>query len=186
MAISIFDKEDWRKYLPQKLKLVTDNGDFLLNQTDVLLNGDIIQVTWYQKTFKGPNDVNDDGEPDYIEFDIHMVKTNDGTDANPDNLKLNIDVTYGDSMVSAFTISMPGEVNVTHYNGFGSKYDKETEFGFEDETIKELVEFFNRFGFQLDIKDFTFIDKYKDSYTYVENIKYIQTYESFRIKRKNK
>lgn len=139
MAISIFDKENWRKYLPQKLKLVTDNGEFLLSQTDVILNGDIIQITWYQNTFKGPNDVNDDGEPDYIEFDIHMVKTNDGTFANPDNLKLNIDITYGDSMVSEFTISKPGDIKVIHYTGYGSKYDKETEFGFEDETIKELV-----------------------------------------------
>lgn len=186
MAISIFDKEAWRKYLPQKLKLVTDNGYFELDQTDLTINGDLIQVIWYQKTFEGPNDVNNDGEPDTIEFDIHTVKTNDGTEANPDNLKLNIDITYGDSMVSEFTISMPGEINVTHYNGFGSKYDKETEFGFEDETIKELVEFFNRFGFELDTKDFTFIDKYKNSYTYNERTKYIQTFESFRIKRKNK
>jgi hypothetical protein len=148
------------------------------------LNGDIIQITWYQNTFKVPNDVNDDGEPDYIEFDIHMVKTNDGTFVNPDNLELNIYITYGDSMVSEFTISKPGDIKVINYTGYGSKYDKETEFGFEDETIKELVEFFNRFGFKLDSKDFTFIDKYKDSYTYVENIKYIQTYESFRMKNK--
>ena len=186
MAISIFDKENWRKYLPQKLKLITNNGHFELEQTDLTVNSDLIQIIWHQNTFDGPNDSNKDGEPDTIEFDIHTVKTNDGTEANPDNLKLNIDVTYGDSMVSAFTISMPGEVDVIHYNGFGSKFDKETEFGFEDETIKELVEFFNRFGFKLDSKDFTFIDKHKDSYTYVENIKYIQTYESFRIKRKNK
>jgi GMP synthase-like glutamine amidotransferase len=176
MAISIFDKEDWRKYLPQKLKIVTENGHFELDQTDLTINGDKIQIIWFQNTVDGPNDVNKDGEPDTIQFDVNMVKTNDGTEANPDNLKLNIDITYGDSMVSQFTISMPGETAVAHYTGFGSKYDKETEFGFDDETIKELVNFFNRFGFQLDTKDFTFIDKYKDSYTFTESIKLMPSF----------
>jgi len=176
MHISIFDKEDWRKYLPQKLKVVTNNGHFELEQTDLTINGDKMQIIWYQNTVDGPNDANKDGEPDTIQFDISMVKTNDGTEANPDNLKLNIDVTYGDSMVSQFTISMPGETTIAHYTGFGSKYDKETEFGFEDETIKELVNFFNRFGFQLDTKDFTFIDKYKDSYVYTESVKLMPSF----------
>jgi GMP synthase-like glutamine amidotransferase len=171
MKISIFDKEDWRKYLPQKLKVITNNGHFELEQTDLTINGDKMQIIWYQNTVDGPNDANKDGEPDTIQFDVSMVKTNDGTEANPDNLKLNIDVTYGDSMASQFTISKPGEITVAHYTGFGSKYDKESEFGFEDDTIKELVEFFNRFGFQLDSKDFTFIDKHKDSYIYTESIK---------------
>lgn len=176
MTISIFDKEDWRKYLPQKLKLVTNNGHFELEQTDLTINGDKMQIIWYQNTVKGPNDANKDGEPDTIQFDVSMVKTNDGTDANPNNLKLNIDVTYGDSMVSQFTISMPGEITVAHYTGYGSKYDKETEFGFEDETIKDLVDFFNRFGFKLDPTDFKFIDKYKDSYVFTESVKLLPTF----------
>lgn len=169
--ISIFDKEAWRKFLPKKLKLVTNNGNYELQQTDLTINGDLLQIIWYQNTVKGPNDANKDGEPDTIQFDVHMVKTNDGSEANPDNLKLNIDITYGDAMVSAFSISMPGETAVSHYTGFGSKYDPDTEFGFEDETIKQLVEFFNRFGFTLDSKDFTFIDKYKDTYVYTESVK---------------
>lgn len=169
--VSVFDKEDWKKFLPKKLKLVTNNGNYELQQTDISVINDLVQITWYQNTVKGPNDSNKDGEPDTIEFDIHMVKDNDGTEANPDNLKLNIDITYGDAMVSSFTISMPGETTVAHYTGFGSKYDSNSEFGFDDETINELVEFFNRFGFKLDNKDFTFIDKYKDTYVYTESIK---------------
>ena len=42
--------------------------------------------------------------------------------------------------------------------------DKETFFGFEDDSIKDLVDFFNRLGFELTVKDFTFIDKYPDTY----------------------
>jgi GMP synthase-like glutamine amidotransferase len=174
--ISIFDKEAWQKFLPKKLKLVTNNGNFELQQTDLTINGDLLQIIWYQNTVKGPNDANKDGEPDTIQFDVHMVKTNNGSESNPDNLKLNIDITYGDAMVSAFSISIPGEIVVSHYTGFGSKYDPDTEFGFEDETIKQLVEFFNRFGFTLDSKDFTFIDKYKDTYVYTESVKLMPSF----------
>jgi hypothetical protein len=84
---------------------------------------------------------------------------------------------------------MPGDIEIIHYTGLGSKYDKETFFGFEDESIKDLVNFFNRLGFKLSVKDFSFIDKYPDSFTYKESIKlisdikYLQTYESFRKKR---
>lgn len=194
--ISIFDKENWKKYLPQKIKLITENSInlfkeekskndyFELKLKDVIVNDNLLQITWYQKTFIGPNDVNDDGEPDYLGFDIHMVKDNNGYDANPDKLKLNCDVTYGDAMVSQFTISKPGQIKVGHYTGYNSKYDKETFFGFDDDTIIDFLNFFNRFGFKLKKEDFKFIDKYKDSYEYKESTKYIQTFENFINKNK--
>lgn len=155
-----------------------NNWDYHTHKIDKslnLFNTDKITDEFVNK-FKGidmltEEDAGKYAEPDTLEFDIHMVKTNDGTEANPDNLKLNVNITYGDNHVSKFTISKPGEVEVVHYSGFGSKYDEETEFGFEDDSLKELITFFNRFGFKLDTKDFTFIDKYKDSYVYTESIK---------------
>lgn len=189
---NIFDKEVWGNYLPKKLTIVTDNGTYELVYSDCSVNGvtNKIEIMYFHSTPTGPNDVNKDGEPDMLQFDIHMVKTNDGTESNPDNLKLNIDITYGDAMMSQFTIEMPGKTEVGHYNSYNSKYDKETFFGFEDQSIKDLVKVFNRLGFELEPKDFTFIDKYPDSYTYIESIKlnmnYLQTYEGFRKKIKNK
>ncbi len=174
--VSIFQKDEWEKFLPEKLHLVTNNGDFKLERSEVIVMPDKLQVIYYQQTFEGPNDVNKDGEPDNIGFDIHMVKTNDGTQANPDNLKLNVDVTYGDAMVSQFTISKPGETTVAVYNGFESKFDSDTEFGFDDESINDLVSFFNRFGFKLDSKDFTFIDKYPNSYVHNESVKLMPSF----------
>ena len=170
---NIFDKEVWVKLLPKKLTIVDNSGTYELVYSDCSVNGvsHKVEIMYFHSTPNNPNDVNIDGEPDTLQFDIHMVKTNDGTDANPDNLKLNIDVTYGDAMVSQFSISKPDQIEVGQYNGFGSKYDKETFFGFEDESIKDLVEFFNRLGFELSVKDLVFIDKYPDSYTYTESIK---------------
>ena len=170
---NIFDKEVWKKFLPKKLTIIDNNGTYELVYSDCSVNGvsHKVEIMYFHSTANNPNDVNKDGEPDTLEFDIHMVKTNDGTDANPDNLKLNIDVTYGDAMLSQFSISKPGQIEVGQYNGYGSKYDKETFFGFDDQSIKDLVNLFNRLGFKLSVKDFTFIDKYPDSYTYTESIK---------------
>jgi hypothetical protein len=184
---NIFDKEVWKEYLPKKLTIVTDNGSFnlLFSEVSIIGNINIAQIVYHQNTFKH-DELN--GEPDYLEFDIHLVQDNDGTKALSD-LKLNIDITYGDAMVSEFTVKMPGNIEIIHYTGLGSKYDKETFFGFEDQSIKDLVNFFNRLGFKLSVKDFSFIDKYTDSYTHKESIKlisdikYLQTYESFRKNR---
>ena len=175
---NIFDKEVWNKTTPKELTILNNNGTYKLVYSGCSIDGvaNKIQLMYFHSTPKGPNDVNKDGEPDTLQFDIHMVKTNDGTDSNPDNLKLNIDVTYGDAMMSQFSISKPGEVEVGQYNGFGSKYDKETFFGFEDDSLKELIELFNRLGFELTVNDFTFIDKYKDSYTYTESIKLMPSF----------
>lgn len=175
---NIFNKEVWKKLLPKKLTIIDNSGTYELVYSDCSVNGvtNKVEVMYFHSTATGPNDVNKDGEPDTLQFDIHMVKINNGTESNPDNLKLNIDLTYGDSMVSQFTIEMPGKTEVAHYNGYDSKYDKETFFGFDDNSIKELVNFFNRLGFKLDVKDFTFLDKEPDSYTYTESIKLMPSF----------
>lgn len=179
---NIFDKEVWKRLLPKKLTIINNSGTYELVYSDCSINGvtNKIEIMYFHSTPTGPNDVNKDGEPDMLQFDIHMVKTNDGTDANPDNLKLNIDLTYGDAMVSQFSIEMPGKTEVGQYNGYGSKYDKETFFGFDDNSIKDLVNLFNRLGFKLSAKDFTFIDKYPDSYIFKESMKYIKDYKTFK------
>ena len=179
MDNSIFDREVWKKYLPKELSIVTNNGHFDLVFSDISIVGNLnkAEILYYHNTVDKPEDTNKDGEPDTLEFDIHLVQENDGTTATSD-LKFNVDITYGDAMVSEFIIKMPGEVEVIHYTGFGSKYDKDTEFGFDDKSLQDLINFFNRFGFKLDKKDFTFIDKYPDSYTYTEAIKIMPSFNS--------
>lgn len=179
MDNSIFDREVWKKYLPKELTIVTSNGNFNLvfSEVSIIGNLNIAQIVYYHNTNANLGDELKDGEPDYLEIDIHLVQNNDGTKASSD-LKFNVDITYGDAMVSEFIIKMPGKVEVIHYTGIGSKYDKDTEFGFDDKSLQDLINFFNRFGFKLDKKDFTFIDKYPDSYTYTEAIKIMPSFNS--------
>lgn len=175
--VSLFDP-NWVKLLPKKLSIITQNGDFELevNSLDPDKYGyagiynlmTSVSFSYGQNTLERENDdPTADGEPDSLQFDVAVVKNNDGTQANPkESLRLNVDLTYGDSMMYAFTIDYPNKVNVHHYNGKDSLYDPETYFGFSDESLQELVNFFNRFGFTTTPADYTFMDSDLDSYDY--------------------
>ena len=164
--ISTFD-QDIKSFLPEEVNIETTYGKHTLKKSDVMLNGDLIQITYYQNTpEENDDDVTADGEPDYLCFDIHTIKKNDGSEANGDNLRLNIDMTYGDAMVSEFTIEAPNKVVPHHYTGANSLYDPKFKFGFDDESLQALVDFFNRFSdnYNLTKDDFKFLDKDPNSY----------------------
>ena len=173
--VSIFD-DSWADFLPSNLKIVTSNGDFDLTlskeKSDLGHNVNIshlfnnIQITYSHSTYDNPEDCNNDGEPDYLCFDIDMVKNNDGRDSNPDTIKLNVNIVYGDVMMSDFSIQKPNKVSVTHYSGINSLYDPKTKFSFDNESLKELIIFFNRFGFETTLDDFKFLDTELDNYEY--------------------
>jgi len=166
--ISVFDTEGWEKLLPKELTVLTENGSWTLEKpvwengmghaTNVTGLMNCLQINYYQNTVENADgDVTADGEPDQLEFDITMVKDNDGHDSNPETLKFDVDITYGDSMKSEFSISMPNNVSVGHYSGYGSKYDSETSFAFDEDSIGSLVRFFNSFGFSITREDLAFL-----------------------------
>ncbi len=174
--VSYFDTKGWENLLPKELSIVTDNGRWTLERKDFdhsmghatnvsnILN--CVQLDYYQNTLaeKG-GDVTADGEPDHLCIDITLVKDNDGTDQNPDSLRLNVDITYGDAMVAEFTIDKPNKIEVYHYTGIGSKHDPDTFFGFEDDSLESLVRFFNSWGYSIDKGHLSFIDEHPDTYT---------------------
>jgi hypothetical protein len=97
-----------------------------------------------------------------------LVKKNNGDSRNPETLRLDVDISYGDAMVSEFSIESPNKVNVIHYTGKNSKYDPDTKFAFTDNSLKDIVEFFNRLGYSLDVSDFKFIDSDDNSFHHNE------------------
>jgi len=179
--ISIFDSE-WTKLLPSKLTIVTDNGEFELSRKNSLEKNTgypeqiynlmtSVSISYSQDTVSAEEgDPLADGEPTNLQFDIHMVKDNKGDSANPETLRLNVDMTYGDNMQSAFTIERDaqGKTKVAehHYTGKNSIYDSETFFGFTRRSLSDLVAFFNRFGFESSVEDFKFIDDDPEDYAY--------------------
>jgi hypothetical protein len=147
--ISIFD-DSWKKLLPKKIQIITSSGLFNLESSQMTMTGELIRISYIHRV---------KGEPLFLMFDIHLVKDNDGFEANPDTLRLNVDITYGNRMCSEFTIEKPNKVNIILYDGKGSKYDSDNSFGFTDESLNHLVKFFNSFGYELTIDDLYFIDK---------------------------
>ena len=157
--ISIFQQDWFEKLVPNEIRIVNLGKEYTLTKNDCTINGDLVQFNYYHTTIKNPNDVSKDGEPDLLEFDIHFVRNDRG-------IKLLVNITYGDNMACEFTIETPNKINVGHYTGIGSIYDPKTHWGFKDETILDLVEFFNRFshGIKLTPQDLSFIDEHPDSY----------------------
>lgn len=134
---------------------------------DLSVNPVKIEIVYSQNTpSKEDDDVLEDGEPDNLEFDIHILKDNDGSQSNPDNLVLNVDISYGDAVVSSFRIEAPNIVETHDYTGSNSIVDPDTMFAFTHESIEKLVEFFNRWDskFKITTDNFKFLDTNKDSF----------------------
>lgn len=193
-TISYFQQDWFEKLLPDTLKIVSDPKLFKLNfdqslepiekkeftfeKNDCAINNNIVQFNYWMVPDYEPGEEVDDGEPSCIEFDICFVK-------NVDGIKLIVDITYGDNISYQFSIESPNKINIGHYTGVGSLYDKNTHFGFKSESIKDLVKFFNSFnhGINLTEKDLAFLDEREDSYQHdIYNKKHLYNDESDLIK----
>ena len=47
--VSVFQKEEWKKFLPEKLHIVTNNGNFNLAKSEIIVMPDKLQLSYYQK-----------------------------------------------------------------------------------------------------------------------------------------
>jgi len=175
-----FLEESFEQNFPQKISIYTSNGAYELIKADFTREIDIIRCSYWHNTASNGN-VTKDGEPDLLIFDIHFTNNDRG-------LKTIVHITYGDNMVSDFSIEAPNEVKVNLYNGFNSKLDSDTQFGFQNETLLNLVKLFNKFdhNYKLEKSDFSFIDKYPDSYEPIESVpdsgkKYFKEEKPFRF-----
>ena len=68
-------------------------------------------------------------------------------------------------MCCEFSLEAPNKVSVIEYTSWRSKTDpSNTVFALEDKSLKEFVDFLNKFtGFYLEVSHFKFLDKY-DNY----------------------
>ena len=193
---SIFQQDWFEKLLPDTIKihscpdikrlnfdqsltdLNSENRIYTLKKNDCTIDKDLVQFNYYQNTIDEPEDVVNDGEPDLLGFDINFVKNERG-------IKLLVDITYGDNMAYEFSIETPNKINIIHYTGKGSIYDSETHWGFCDESVKDLVKFFNAFNHGINItdEDLNFLDSDKNSYQHdVQDKKHLYNDESDLIR----
>lgn len=121
--------------------------------------GNIMSDPVYQITYDRDFDI--DGIPDTLEIDVGPIH-NDGEK----DFHLNVEITFGDLIVSGFDIKSPNNVNPYQYTSYHSKMDpSNTVFALTDESLYELCKFFNHFdGVKVGPGDFKFLDS-KDNFT---------------------
>ena len=146
---SIIYDVDWATILPKELVVLKD-GEHHFKVGNVMKHADMVQVTY-------ENVSNEWGAPSTLEFDFYFSKNG--------HMRMDIDITWGDSMACEFYIESPSKVGVIEYTSFRSKMDpSNTVFALDDNSLKSFVDFLNRFdGFKLDVSQFTFLDS-SDNY----------------------
>jgi hypothetical protein len=166
---------DIKRHFPKKMCVCNDSGDWELNLGDCEKTFPSIQAVYHHNTSEQSGDVLSDGEPDYLGFDMHFLE--EGND-----VCLNVDITYGDAMMFSFKMSPGNTVNVGHYNGYGSKFDSQTKFHFTEESINNLINFFNLVNpmFKLTRDKFTFLDGDKNSFK-MEKVRFISDFKTFNL-----
>jgi hypothetical protein len=173
--ISIYDPK-WKDLLPQTITVLKgqDHGidTWVYQKGNVMLNADMIQISYGISEWMAP---------DTFEIDIYFVK-NDSTERRIDltkvvdggkidydrspgkyipNLRLDVDITFGDEMACEFSIDKTG-IKLHQHTTYGSKFDpSNTLFAIKDEDLKKLVNFLNRFnhGVNITISDLHFLRK---------------------------
>lgn len=175
-SVSIYNPE-WEKLLP-RIMVVLKGQDYGIDKwsyikENVMLDADMLQITY---------GIDDDMAPDTFEIDIYFVK-DDAYDERDDlttvvksdvlyyvkniekilpNLRLTVDITFGDEMACEFTIDRVNGVRLFQDTTYGSKFDpSNTIFAIGDESLKKFVEFLNRFNHGVDLKldDFYFLQQ---------------------------
>lgn len=172
--ISIYNP-DWELFLPEEVIVYKgqEHGidEWHYKKGNIMLNPDMVQISYYTNEWTAP---------DTFEIDIYLVqvdserKPGDSTtviksggvidyDKNIGkkikNLRLDVDITFGDEMACEFTI-FKNRVSQFQHTSYGSKFDpSETLFAIDDNSLLKLVDFFNRFnnGIKLTIEDFEFL-----------------------------
>lgn len=149
---------------PKEISLYTSNGNFTYELRNVYNDGSSIKSTYFRKFDDVETKFLPIDEPSnfYIELHMHTNYKN--------QQKFIVDIVYGKAPKFQFTIERPNILQVTNYNGFGSKFDAESKFALSDESIKDFINCLNEMDFDFTEKHFQFMDKYPYSYQYYENL----------------
>ena len=149
---------------PKEISLYTSNGNFTYKLRNVYNDGSSIKSTYFKKFDDVETKFLSIDEPNnfYIELHMHTNYKN--------QQKFIVDIVYGKAPKFQFTIERPNILQVTNYNGFGSKFDAESKFALSDESIKDFINCLNEMDFDFTEKHFQFMDKYPYSYQYYENL----------------
>lgn len=134
----------WEKYLPEVITIIYYDKNYNFIKGNVMLLGDLVEISYHPEK-------NEWGVPDTLEFDLYFFN-----DVSSNKSKIDIDMTFGDLVVSEFSIEAPNIVNIIEDTVNNNPF-----FSLHIDSIEKLVKFLNKFsGFRLTKYDLRFLDKY--------------------------
>lgn len=134
---------DWHTILPKEIEIILAKK-VVYKLGNVMKHSDMVQVTYSHDEWSVPSN---------LEFDFYFL--------NNGHIKMDVDITLGDKMVSEFSIEKPNKISLIQYTSTGSKFDpSNTFFALSNKSISDFVQFLNRFdGFMLKEEDLKFLNK---------------------------
>ena len=156
---TIYDKR-WENELSEYFIINYHGKQYKFKKDNIMLHSDMVQITYASTPLDSDKQGEIWGTPDTLEFDIYFVKDNE-----TDEIRLTVDITYGDLMACEFTVEAPNKIKVVEYTSHHSKFDpSNTVFALVDDSLQSFINFLNRFeGMKLKKEDFKFLDQY-DNY----------------------
>jgi hypothetical protein len=113
--------------LPPTLMVSKDGHKTIYKKGNVMKHSDMLQIVYSSDEWGVPGD---------LELDLYFIQNGD--------LKLDVDVTYGDLMVWEFSLEKPNKYLLIQ---------KVDDFKFEEESLKSLIPFFNQLDFSFTVND---------------------------------
>jgi hypothetical protein len=136
-SVNIYDA-DIKKIAPKSLIVKKDGKSLKHSLGNIMENSDMFQITFDRSH-------NEAGYPDTLEIDMYFIQPSDLK-----GFKIDIDITYGDLMVSEFSILPPKNIHQIN--------DPEVDFCFDKKSVDDIVKFINDFtGFDLSTDDLDFL-----------------------------
>lgn len=137
---------DFKSILPPELSIIQDKTQSNFKLGNIMKHADMIQIMYEQNRW---------GLSDTLEFDIYFEMV------EGQRMKILVDISFGDMMVSEFSILSPSKVEIIEYTSYGSKMDpSNTLFCFTDDSLENIVNFINKInGFEITTKDLRFLSK---------------------------
>ena len=136
-SVNIYDA-DIKKIAPKSLIVKKDGKSLKHSLGNIMKHSDMLQITFDRRH-------QEMGYPDTLELDMYFTKPSDLKE-----FKIDIDITYGDLMVSEFSILPPRNIHQIN--------DPEVDFCFDKKSVDDIVKFINDFtGFDLNKDDLDFL-----------------------------
>jgi hypothetical protein len=121
-------QDHFQDLLPPTITVVKGGQETTYKRGNVMKHSDMIQIVYSSDEW---------GVPEDLELDLYFLENG--------HFKIDVDVTYGDLMVWEFSLERPNKFSLIN---------KVDDFEITDNSLTQLIPFFNQLSFSLNLNNF--------------------------------